>query len=167
MAINLDTQENPDRFCLCGCGLAVAPQNRSGWLKIHRHRSPERKAIVLKAKQKRKIKLLGEVKVSQIKQIGNYAVHAVKALMDGDSIKIDNDEYIYQDGRILVRATRIDGGVESEVWLGGMCSEISLEYFLIHCAEKTFDDQVRDFPFPVKISQSIRSTKYQEQINEN
>lgn len=105
--------------------------------------------------------------MSQIKQIGNYAVRAVKALMDGDSMKIDDDEYIYQDGRILVRATRIDGGVESEVWLGGMCSEISLEYFLIHCAAKTFDNQVQDFP--IKISQSIRNVKrsQQEQINES
>lgn len=105
--------------------------------------------------------------MSQVKQIGNYAVRAVKALMEGDSVKIDDDEYIYQDGRILIRAIRLDGDVETEVWLGGMCSEVSLEYFLSHCAGKTFDDQVRDFP--IKISPSIRNakSKHQEKINEN
>ena len=85
--------------------------------------------------------------MNQIDQRNNYAVRAVKALMDRESVKIDDREYIYQDGRILVKASRTENGVESEVWLGGMCSEVSLEYFLIYCANKTLEDQIRDFAF--------------------
>jgi len=79
----------------------------------------------------------------------HYAVRAVKALMDGDVVTIDGMDYIYQDGQILIRATRIEDGVESEVWLGGMCSEMSLDYFLNYCANKTFEDQVLDFPVKI------------------
>jgi len=78
-----------------------------------------------------------------------YAERAISELMQGGSIKIDDCEYIYQDGQFLAKAIRIEDGVESEVWLGGMCSNISFEYFLQYCEPKTLDDMVRDFPIRI------------------
>lgn len=78
-----------------------------------------------------------------------YALRAIKAFLNGDIVPIDGRQYIYQDGKILVGATVIKDGVESEIWLGGMCSEMSLEHFLNYCSSRTFEDQILDFPITI------------------
>jgi hypothetical protein len=83
-----------------------------------------------------------------------YAEKAVSELMQGGVIKIDDREYIYQDGQFSTKAIRIDNGIESELWLGGMCSDISPEYFLRYCETKTFEDIIIDFP--IKIPTKLR-----------
>jgi hypothetical protein len=83
-----------------------------------------------------------------------YAEKAIGELMQGGIIKIDDHEYIYQDGQFSTKAIRIENGIESEVWLGGMCADMSFEYFLQYCETKTFDDIVKDFP--IKIPAKLR-----------
>ncbi len=78
-----------------------------------------------------------------------YAERAISELMQGGEIKIDNYRYIYQDGQFLIHAIRIENGIESEVWLGGMCSDVSLEYFLQYCETKTLEDIITDFPIRI------------------
>ena len=88
-----------------------------------------------------------------------YAEKAVSELMQGGVIKINEREYIYQDGQFLSKAIRIKNGIESEVWLGGMCADMSFEYFLQYCEAKTFEDIIRDFP--IKIPPKTRDPWYQ------
>lgn len=79
----------------------------------------------------------------------SYAEKAISELMQGGVIKIDGHEYIYQDGQFSTKATKIENGIESEVWLGGMCSDMSLEYFLRYCEAKTLQDMITDFPIRI------------------
>lgn len=78
-----------------------------------------------------------------------YAEKAICKLMEGHEITIDERKYIYQDGQFLTKAIRIENGIESEVWLGGMCSEMTLEYFLNYCKPRTFEDMIMDFPIHI------------------
>ena len=79
----------------------------------------------------------------------HYAVRTVKALMDGDIALINGRQYIYQDGQLLVRGIEIKDGVETEKWYGGMFSDMSLDYFLRYCSNRTFEDQILDFPIRI------------------